>query len=53
MEIKVQNMILNEYQVVEEMVHTSNIPDFYKNVDILVNRSYRYFYELDKHNAVD
>ena len=53
MEIKVQNMILNEYEVVEEMVRTSTIPDFYKNVDILVNRLYRYFYELDKDNAVD
>ncbi len=53
MEIKVQNMILNEYEVVEEMVHTSTIPDFYKNIDILVNRLYRYFYEMDKDNAVD
>ena len=53
MEIKIQNMILNEYSVVEEMVHTSTIPDFYKNVDILVNRLYRYFYELDADNAVD
>lgn len=53
MEIKVQNMILNEYEVVEGIIKTGIIPDFYKNIDILVNRLYRYFYELDKDNAVD
>ena len=53
MEIKPYSLILNEYEVVEGMVHTNTIPDFYKNVDILVNRLYRYFYELDKDNAVD
>ena len=51
MEIKVQNLILNEYEVVEEMVHTNTIPQFYKNTNILVNRLYRYFYEVDKDNA--
>ena len=53
MEIKVQNMILNEYEVVEEMVRTSTIPDFYKNVNILVNRLYRYFYEVNKEDAIN
>ena len=53
MEIKVQNMILNEYEVVEEMVRTSTIPQYYSNVDILINRLYRYFYEGDKVNAID
>lgn len=53
MEIKVQNMILNEYEVVEEMVRTSTIPQYYNNMDILINRLLRYFYEVDKDNAVD
>ena len=53
MEIKSYSLILNEYEVVEEMVHTSTIPDFYSNTGILVNRLYRYFYELDKDNAVN
>ena len=53
MKIESHSLILNEYEVVEEMVRTSTIPDFYKNVDILANRLFRYFYELDSDNAVD
>ena len=53
MEIKISKLILNEYSVVEEMVRTSTIPQYYNNIDILINRLFRYFYELDKDNAVD
>lgn len=51
MEIKPYSLILNEYEVVEEMVRTGIIPQFYKNINILVNRLYRYFYEVNKDNA--
>ena len=53
MKIEKYSFILNEYEVVEEMVHTNTIPDFYSNTGILVNRLFRYFYELDSDNAVD
>ena len=53
MEIKPYSLILNEYEVVEGMVRTGIIPDFYNNTGILVNRLFRYFYELDADNAVD
>ena len=54
MEIKPYSLILNEYEVVEGMVRTGIIPDFYNNnTGILVNRLFRYFYELDADNAID
>lgn len=53
MKIESHSLILNEYEVVEEMVRTGIIPDFYNNTGILVNRLFRYFYELDSDNAVD
>ena len=53
MKIEKYSFILNEYEVVEEMVRTNTIPDFYSNTGILVNRLFRYFYELDSDNAVD
>lgn len=53
MEIKPYSLILNEYEVVEEMVHTNTIPSYYSNVNILVNRLYRYFYEIDSDNAIN
>ena len=53
MEIKPYSLILNEYEVVEEMVHTNTIPSYYSNVNRLVNRLYRYFYEIDSDNAIN
>lgn len=53
MRIEINKMILNEYRVVEEMVQTCIIPPYYSNINILVNRLYRYFYEIYANNAVD
>ena len=53
MEIKPYSLILNEYEVVEGIIKTGIIPDFYSNTGILVNRLFRYFYESDADNAID
>lgn len=53
MKIESHSLIANEYEVVEGIIKTGIIPDFYSNTGILVNRLFRYFYELDADNAVD
>ena len=53
MKIESHSLIANEYEVVEGIVRTGIIPDFYSNTGILVNRLFRYFYELDKDNAIN
>lgn len=53
MEIKPYSLILNEYEVVEGIVRTGIIPDFYSNTGILMNRLFRYFYESDADNAIN
>ena len=53
MKIEPYSLILNEYEVVEGIIKTGIIPDFYNNTGILVNRLYRYFYEVNKEDAVD
>ena len=53
MEIKPYSLIANEYEVVEGIIRTGIIPDFYSNTGILVNRLFRFFYELDADNAVN
>ena len=53
MKIESHSLIANEHEVVEGIVRTGIIPDFYSNTGILVNRLFRYFYELDADNAVN
>lgn len=53
MKIESHSLILNEKDVVEGIVRTGIIPDFYSNTGILVNRLFRYFYESDADNAIN
>ena len=53
MKIESHSLITNEYEVVEGIIRTGIIPDFYSNTGILVNRLFRYFYELDADNAIN
>ena len=53
MKIESHSLIANEYEVVEGIVRTGIIPDFYSNTGILMNRLFRYFYESDADNAID
>ena len=42
MKLEVDKLILNEIEVVEEMLNTGIIPQFYNTKNVL-NRLYRYF----------
>ena len=53
MKIESHSLIANEYEVVEGIIKTGIIPDFYSNTGILVNRLFRYFYEIDADNVVN
>lgn len=52
MELDKYKLIIDEYEVVEGIIKTGIIPSYYSNTGILVNRLYRYFYEVDRNNAV-
>ena len=54
MKIESHSLVANEFEVVEGIIKTGIIPDFYSNnTGILVNRLFRYFYELDADNAIN